>query len=303
MARIPVFAFKIQGEKDARVAKLKSRFNEAVKEQERAEIAVAESKKDVSSEKEAHEYMTNKTKLAVSRRKLALLPEEIEIIRKVALGKRVAVVKEVTRKIKVQREIVQKVIPVVKKPEKSKKLVSSFQHRMMSMLDEQHQEDVTYNRMVKAEEVAKAEVYYDTNKKRTIDMAMGKEEAPADVSSNVIALTVLAKAQETGDSKTIARVLPKLSLRATEQGQEISMLRDAFGSQNPLSYMNKIIAQRKLLAKKKYKAVFASLSEAKSFDELVKEKKTKARKRAPKLSDMMTIKAQQIDDFLAEITC
>lgn len=197
--------------------------------------------------------------------------------------------------------LVEKMIPT--KPLKDGKKVSTFQHRMLGLLEEQNRHDVQYNVMHKIAEVAKAEAYYDANKKRVTDMALGKEPFPADVSGNVITLTVLQKAKEAGDNRTIARVLPKLSLRATAQGQEIAMLANAFGERDPISYMNRLIAQRKLLAKKKYKPFFSSLNDAKGFEDIVKEKVKTARKKAPKLSDLMQLKAQDIDNFLDDITC
>lgn len=197
--------------------------------------------------------------------------------------------------------LVEKMIPT--KPLKDGKKVSTFQHRMLGLLEEQNRHDVQYNVMHKIAEVAKAEAYYDANKKRVTDMALGKEPFPADVSGNVITLTVLQKAKEAGDNRTIARVLPKLSLRATAQGQEIAMLANAFGERDPISYMNRLIAQRKLLAKKKYKPFFSSLNDAKGFEDIVKEKVKIARKKASKLSDLMQLKAQDIDNFLDDITC
>ena len=81
------------------------------------------------------------------------------------------------------------------------------------------------------------------------------------------------------------------------------MLRDAFGDKDPIAYMNKLIAERKMLAKKKYKPLFSSLKDAKNFEEVVKEKVKEARKKAPKLAEMMQMKAEQIDSFLNDITC
>ena len=201
-------------------------------------------------------------------------------------------------------DVVKKMLPKSNKGvTATDKKISAFQHRMLDLLAEQNREDVTYNVMHKVEEVAKAEKYYETNKKRTIDMAMGKEAFPEDVSGNVISLTVLQKAKEEGDTKTIARVLPRLSLRATKQGQEISMLANAFGERDPITYMNKLIAQRKELAKKKYKAIFTSTKDAKPFEDIVKEKVAIARKKAPKLSDLMEMKAEEINSFLDDIKC
>ncbi len=199
-------------------------------------------------------------------------------------------------------ELLKKMSPK-KKVETTDKKISAFQHRMLDLLSEQNKDDVMYDVMHKVEEVAKAEAYYEANKKRTIDMALGKEAVPEGISSNVIALTVLQKAQEAGDNKTISRVLPKLSLRATKQGQEIAMLANAFGERDPISYMNKLIAMRKEIAKKKYKPFFTSIKDAKSIDDIVQEKVKLARKKAPKLSDLMQTKVEDINSFLDEIKC
>ena len=294
--------FKLKGEKNPKVANLKSRYNSTETKQTAKENEARKEKQSIeafdfanASEKDVHAYMLKKTKLEKARAELVILHTEIASLKLVVEQTKVA---DVSRKLKLRNNAVERVVPIQKT-----KGTSAFQHRMQNLLQESEQGDVFYDRKVIAEQIAKAEAYYDANKKRTTNIALGKEQAPDGVTANAISLVVIQKAKEAGDYRTISKILPKLSLRATAQGQEISMLQDAFGVSDPVSYMNKLIAQRKMLAKKKYKPIFTALTEAKAVETIVKEKLDKARKKAPKLIDVMQLKAQQIDDFLNDITC
>lgn len=188
-------------------------------------------------------------------------------------------------------------------PTPAGKRISTFQHRMLQLLAEENRHDAYYDSMSKIEEVAKAEAYYEANKKRTIAMAQGKEAVPAGISHNVLALVVIAKAQEAKDSKTVARTMKALSLRATKQGQEIAMLANAFGERDPETYMRKLIAERIHLAKRKYKPLF-SPTDTSPIEKIITRKVAEAKKKSPTpLNEQLQTKAKEIDDFLASITC
>lgn len=291
---------------------------------------------DQPAQETAKEYIDVALELGRIRKMIEKLHGDIEKIGE--LGADTAELQEIERQLELRHALLMQMIPTVKKyadkvpkvvvqkqgtnakqqkeaeaPKKAPeapakpipdgKGISAFQHRMLNLLEEQNRDDVYYDKITKIAEVAKAEAYYEKNKKRSIDIALGKEAPPADVTANVMALTVITKAQEQKDSKTVAKVLPKLSRQASRQGQEISMLRDAFGENDPEAYMKKLIAEREALVRKKYTPMFAPKSEAPSVDAIVKKKKEEARKRAPKLSALMEMKAEQIDSFLASITC
>lgn len=163
--------------------------------------------------------------------------------------------------------------------------------------------DLPYQKVTKAGEQAKAEAYYDANKDKTIGMALGTETMPDDVTQNAISIAVIQKAQSQGDAATVAQALPKLSLRSTRFGQEISMLRDFFNDRDPVAYMAKVLSYRKLLVQKHFKPTFTTMKSAKSFETIVEEKVKKAREKAPRLASELEIKGKQIDDFLEALAC
>lgn len=160
-----------------------------------------------------------------------------------------------------------------------------------------------YQKVTRAGEQAKAEKYYEANKQATIDMAMDVTQAPSDVKLNSVSLVVLEKAQEEGNAQVVADVLPKLSQRATAQGQEISMLRDVFHEKNPLTYMNQLLAYRRLLIERKYRPMFGTKKEESNVEVIVERKVKKAREKSGKLKELMQVKEQDFNDFISQFAC
>lgn len=185
----------------------------------------------------------------------------------------------------------------------TKEGVSRFQNRMQDLLDEQNKGDVNYVKSVKAIEVAKAEKYYEKDPQKFIDMYKKEEIPNSELSDNVAGLTILQKALEEGDAQTVADVLPILSLRATRQGQEISMLRNAFGENDPVSFLEDLLKAREDVARVNYKKFFADEKKV-VIKEVVRKRVARVKKsEGITLEKYLETRAEEIDSFLNSIMC
>ncbi len=179
--------------------------------------------------------------------------------------------------------------------------ISKFQSRMQDLLDEQNKGNTEYTKVNKAIEVAKAEKFYEKDPSNFIEMYKKGEIPNAELTDNVAGLTILQKALEEGDNQTVADVLPILTLRATRAGQEIAMLRNAFGENDPISFLEDLAKAREDVARVNYKKFFAEKNL--EVKEIIKRRVNKARKSTLTMADYMETRAKDIDDFLQAITC
>lgn len=204
---------------------------------------------------------------------------------------------------KVQRTSTEQTTQTAVMPtEEGKQKPSRAFERAQSRLNEIFQADeVNYSPIKITDQIAKATTLIETNRAYAEAVALGLEQPPLDITDTAISITLAEKAREEGNVVLQAKIEQARSLRQTRRGQEISMEKGRVDENSPDFFINALLDRRKELARQKYKP---TLGKAKSFIEVLDERVKEAKKKTgKKLSDAMTMKAQEIDDFLAEIAC
>lgn len=190
--------------------------------------------------------------------------------------------------------------PAPKSEEKTKP--SRFMERMKKIMDGLGEEDVTYNPTTKIAETAKAETLYEQDKDRAIRIALGQEQAPSDILLSTIKLVVSQKAREEGNTMLWAKSLGEASRLLSRAGQEISMARNAFGENDPETFLLQLMEEKKKLASRKWYGEWKNTNIEEKVKEKTKQAKKKAENRTLKQRKEEAL-AREIDSWLDEITC
>lgn len=174
--------------------------------------------------------------------------------------------------------------------------------RAQSRLNEIFQNDeVNYNPIKIADQIAKAQQLIETNRAYAEAVALGHEQPPLDITDTAISVTLAEVARSEGNVNLQAEIEQARSLRQTRRGQELSMESGRVDETTPQFFIDKILARRKENAATGYKPL---VSARQSFAQIFEEKSRKEKSKAVKqLSDALVMKSNELDSFLADIAC
>lgn len=148
----------------------------------------------------------------------------------------------------------------------------------------------TYRQMSKREQINKAIRYVSENQEEAMSVLKGEKTPPEGLLHNSIALAMEEVASDTADAALATRLA---SLRATRQGQEISILTEA-DPENVVTKIDDIITARKTRAARKRK-----MKDVSNVDKDV----TRTKNEAWKEVSSQRLKIEELESFLNKITC
>ena len=148
----------------------------------------------------------------------------------------------------------------------------------------------TYRQMSKREQVNKAIRYVSENQEEAMSVLKGEKTPPEGLLHNSIALAMEEVASDTADAALATRLA---SLRATRQGQEISILTEA-DPENVVTKIDDIITARKTRAARQRK-----MKDVSNVDKEV----TRTKNEAWKEVSSQRLKVEELERFLNKITC
>ncbi len=146
---------------------------------------------------------------------------------------------------------------------------------------------VTYQAMVKKEQVRKAAEYVTANPEEAMAVLRGEKSPPEGILDNAIALALAKQAENAGDAALAVRLA---SLRSTRAGQEISFLTEV-DPDSAVSAIETIIKARK------DKAV--RTSKGKSVQDSV----NSVKKEAKEVLSQAQLKISEVDKLINDILC
>jgi hypothetical protein len=155
------------------------------------------------------------------------------------------------------------------------------------------------------EELAKSEIFYETDPQKAIAVASGLEANPDNINDLALARYVLNKVTADGNADAQIAILNNLSKIARQYGQSIAMLQGAITIDSPNQFINQLKSHKEDLARKNFKALF-SRSKSVVVEDLVDDqvRKLKKKKSTQDLKQkLLKEKELELDSFLNALAC
>lgn len=177
----------------------------------------------------------------------------------------------------------------------------SFEKIKESLEAEYQVMNVPYTPITLNDQIAKAQIFVKQDYDKAVQIALGYEIPPLDVSDVALSQAVLEAAREKGDNTLVAQITMAQSQRATRRGQDLVAQKLLYMDQNSSEFfVSTLLERKKELARLKYKPTFSR----QTFNQVFEAEKEKVRKKLGKgFSEKTRVSLKEAQDLIDSLVC
>lgn len=179
--------------------------------------------------------------------------------------------------------------------------------RVRDRLQEQTDNDTTYNPVNLEENARRAVEYIEKNPVKALRIAKGIDPAPSNITETAIAIALAENAALEKDYKLQADLEASRSLRQTRRGQEIVTERGRFNDESPHRYMQQLLATRLSKVGKRISGLkglaFSERTDVSKQKQAVVEKIATETTKAAKKVDTIKTRIQSAQEIIDALRC